>query len=119
VLEVAGVQENRHKAGRPFHPADVADALDWDAFFDRYFPGERRRHNLAAISAYGAYRHGGGGWEGHLPSPPKLRLVPKDPDAPAIEAESETAVATQRLLVAMAAMQPADSESGSPQPGGN
>jgi len=118
VLEVAGVQENRRKASPLFRPADVADELDWDAFSDRYFPGERRRHHLTAISAYGAYRHGGEGWEGYLPRPPRLRLVPKDPDALAIEAESETAVATQRLLVAMAAMQPSDNESGyRPQPG--
>jgi hypothetical protein len=32
------------------------DALDWQAFCAAYFPG-RRRHDLAAIIAYSAYRH--------------------------------------------------------------
>ena len=32
------------------------DALDWQAFRAAYFPG-RRRHDLAAIIAYAAYRH--------------------------------------------------------------
>jgi hypothetical protein len=36
---------------------EVPDGLDWDAFSTRYFPG-RRRHNLEAISAYGAYANG-------------------------------------------------------------
>ena len=29
--------------------------LDWQAFLARYFPG-RRRHDLEALAAYGAYR---------------------------------------------------------------
>jgi hypothetical protein len=36
---------------------DVPDALDWDAFSTRYFPG-RRRHELDAICAYHEYQHG-------------------------------------------------------------
>jgi hypothetical protein len=36
---------------------DVPDGLDWDAFSTRSFPG-RRRHDLVAINAYDAYKHG-------------------------------------------------------------
>lgn len=35
--------------------ADVPDGLDWQAFSAAYFPG-RRRHDLHALTAYGAYR---------------------------------------------------------------
>jgi hypothetical protein len=38
--------------------ADAPDGLDWQAFSAAYFPG-RRRHDLEALSAYGAYRHSG------------------------------------------------------------
>jgi hypothetical protein len=115
---VAGDQENRPSASPLPCPADLADTLERDAFFDRNFPGERRRHNLTAISAYAAHRQGGEELEDGVPTRPRLRLVPKDPDAPVIEAEEETAVATQRLMVAMAAMQAWDNEGGnSPEPG--
>lgn len=33
-----------------------ADQLDWSAFLTRFFPN-RRRHDLAALAAYAAYRH--------------------------------------------------------------
>jgi hypothetical protein len=36
---------------------DVPAGLDWDAFSTHSFPG-RRRHDLGAISAYDAYKHG-------------------------------------------------------------
>ena len=35
--------------------ADAPDGLDWQAFSAVYFPG-RRRHDLEALTAYGAYR---------------------------------------------------------------
>ncbi len=35
--------------------ATPRDPLDWTAFVDAYFPGSRR-HNLAAVASYGAYR---------------------------------------------------------------
>ena len=35
--------------------ADAPDGLDWQAFSVTYFPG-RRRHDLEALTAYGAYR---------------------------------------------------------------
>lgn len=34
----------------------VSEGLDWQAFSAAYFPG-RRRHDLEALIAYGAYRH--------------------------------------------------------------
>jgi hypothetical protein len=35
--------------------ADVPGGLDWQSFSAAYFPG-RRRHDLEALIAYGAYR---------------------------------------------------------------
>ncbi len=35
--------------------ADVPVGLDWQTFSAAYFPG-RRRHDLEALTAYGAYR---------------------------------------------------------------
>jgi hypothetical protein len=35
--------------------ADAPDGLDWQTFSAAHFPG-RRRHDLEAITAYGAYR---------------------------------------------------------------
>jgi hypothetical protein len=35
--------------------ADAPDGLDWQTFSAAYFPG-RRRHDLEALTAYGAYR---------------------------------------------------------------
>ena len=37
--------------------AGVGEKLDWDAFSALYFPG-RRRHDLDAVAAYGAYKQG-------------------------------------------------------------
>jgi hypothetical protein len=34
---------------------EIPDGLDWQTFSAAYFPG-RRRHDLEALSAYGAYR---------------------------------------------------------------
>jgi hypothetical protein len=36
--------------------ANAPAGLDWQAFSAAYFPG-RRRHDLEALTAYGAYRH--------------------------------------------------------------
>ena len=37
----------------------ASEMLDWNAFTTAYFPG-RRRHDLEALVAYGAYRRGEG-----------------------------------------------------------
>lgn len=39
----------------PNHGATVQHGLDWQGFLALYFPG-RRRHDLEALTAYGAYR---------------------------------------------------------------
>ena len=85
----------------------VGEKLDWDAFSARYFPG-RRRHDLDAVAAYGAYRQGRD-WQnsGAVKTPPRLTLVPSEPVAP----ESD-GPAVERLLVAVAAEQVWEREAG-------
>jgi hypothetical protein len=48
---------NRKRRGKPGTSAtsDRPDGLAWDQFRDLYYPNSRR-HNLAAIVAYGEYR---------------------------------------------------------------
>src|SRR6266511_4472408 len=60
-------------ASAPVLPAaGVGEKLDWDAFSARYFPG-RRRHDLDAVAAYGAYKQGRD-WRNSSPqtTPPTL-----------------------------------------------
>ncbi len=90
-------------------PATAAAAMEeklaWDAFSALYFP-ERRRHDLEAVAAYGAYREGRD-WQNtnsRTTSPPRLTLVPNESTRSAIEEESRDAAA-ERLLVAVAAEQ--------------
>jgi hypothetical protein len=91
--------------------AEVGEKLDWDAFSARYFP-ERRRHDLDAVAAYGAYRHGHDSQSsGRQTAPRKLPLVPNGSAPPAIDAESE-GPALERLLVAVAAEQVWEGEGG-------
>ena len=45
----------RNRASVVASGADVPAGLDWQAFSAAYFPG-RRRHDLEALTAYGAYR---------------------------------------------------------------
>ena len=81
-------------------PAEVAEALDWQAFSARYFPG--RSHDSEARSAYAAYRLGR---EWHQ-RPTRLRLVPTEPAFAVVELEPGEAGAG-RLLAAVAAVPPA------------
>jgi hypothetical protein len=59
-------EQRRHPGFATKHPmtdqvasaaasTEVADGLDWHTFSAAYFPG-RRRHDLQAVIAYGAYR---------------------------------------------------------------
>ena len=80
--------------------AEVAEALDWDAFSNRYFP-ERSRHDSEARSAYAAYKQGRE-WR---TTPARLRLVPTEPAPTAVELESDEA-GRERLLAAVAALDP-------------
>jgi hypothetical protein len=78
--------------------AEVAEALDWDAFSACYFP-ERSRHDSEARSASAAYRLGR---EWHQ-RPTRLRLVPTEPASAVVELEPGEAGAG-RLLAAVAAV---------------
>ncbi len=79
--------------------AEAAEALDWEAFSNRYFPG-RRRHDMEALTAYATYKQGRE-WR---TTPARLTLVPTEHVSAAVERESEEA-GTRRLLAAMAAEQ--------------
>ena len=41
----------------PRRAAEAAEALDWEAFSNRYFP-RRRRHDIEALTAYATYTQG-------------------------------------------------------------
>ena len=99
-------------ASAPVLPAaGVGEKLDWDAFSARYFPG-RRRHDLDAVAAYGAYKHGRD-WQnsGAHMAPRRLTLVPRE-SAPAAIAPDSDGPALERLLVAVAAEQVWEGEGG-------
>jgi hypothetical protein len=80
--------------------AEVAEALDWQAFSARSFP-ERRRHDSEPRSAYAAYRLGRE-WRQR---PTGLRLVSTEPASAPVELGPGDAGAA-RLLAAVAAMPP-------------
>jgi hypothetical protein len=88
--------------------AEAAEALDWNAFSNRYFR-ERRRHDSEARSAYAAYKQGRE-WR---TTPARLSLVPPEHISVAAELEAEEA-GTRRLLAAVAAAHPREPHSGLP-----
>jgi hypothetical protein len=61
----------------PLRAEEAAEALDWNAFSNRYFP-ERRRHESEARSAYLAYSQGRE-WR---TTPARLSLVPGESASP-------------------------------------
>ena len=79
----------------PLRAAEAAEALDWEAFSDRYFPG-RRRHDMEALTAYGTYRQGRE-WR---TTPARLSVVPPEGVPFPVELEMEEA-GTRRLLASM------------------
>jgi hypothetical protein len=83
----------------PLRAAEAAEALDWEAFSNRYFPG-RRRHNMEALTAYATYTQGRE-WR---TTPARLSVAPTEHVPAAVELESEEA-GTRRLLAAIAAEQ--------------
>ena len=89
----------------PLSPAEVAEALDWDGFSNRYFRG-RRRHNSEARSAYAAYRQGRE-WR---TQPARVRLVPPERTSDA-EKLKRVEAGTRRLMAAMAARNARDKPS--------
>jgi hypothetical protein len=86
----------RVRTDSPLGAADAAEALDWDAFSRRYFPG-RKRHDAEARSAYAAYKQGRG-WR---TPPASLSLVPTDGVSAAEDHEREEA-GTRRLMAEIA-----------------
>jgi hypothetical protein len=80
----------------PLRAAEAAEALDWEAFSNRYFPG-RRRHDLDALTAYATYTQGHE-WR---TTPARLSVVPEHGPGPVEEAREEAGV--RRLLAAIAA----------------
>jgi hypothetical protein len=92
-------------------PAVGGGLLAWDDFCALHFPG-RRRHDLDAVAAYGAYRQGRD-WRnsGHRSSPPRLALVPNEPVGEEIDAAAK-ATAAERLLVSVATVHVADAAGG-------
>jgi hypothetical protein len=99
-------------ASAPVLPAaGVGEKLDWDAFSARYFPG-RRRHDLDALAAYGAYKQGRD-WQnsGAHEAPTRLTLVRSDSVPAAIAPESD-GPALERLLVAVGAERVWEGEGG-------
>lgn len=80
----------------PLRSEEAAEALDWEAFSNRYFPG-RRRHDMEALTAYATYTQGRE-WR---TTPARLSVVPTE-HVPAAELAREEA-GTRRLLAALAA----------------
>jgi hypothetical protein len=78
----------------PLRTTEPAEALDWEAFFNRHFPG-RRRHDMEALTAYPKYKQGRQ-WR---TTPARLSLVPTEHVSAAVEVEPEEA-GTRRLLAA-------------------
>jgi hypothetical protein len=78
---------------------EAAEALDWEVFSNRYFPG-RRRHDIEALAAYATYTQGRE-WR---TTPARLSVVPTKDFSAAVELEPEEA-GTRRQPAAMAANQ--------------
>ena len=81
----------------PLRAEEAAEALDWDAFSNRYFPG-RRRHDMETLTAYATYTQGRE-WR---TTPARLSVVPTE-NVPAAAEFEWHAAGTRRLLAAIAA----------------
>jgi hypothetical protein len=75
----------------------AAEALDWDAFSTRYFPG-RRRHNMEALTAYATYTQG----RESRTTPVRLKVVPTEHVSATVELAEAEEAATRRLPAAIA-----------------
>ncbi|HEY6960324.1 MAG TPA: hypothetical protein VI408_00400 [Gaiellaceae bacterium] len=84
----------------PLPAEEAAEALDWDAFSNRYFPG-RRRHNMEAVTAYVTYTQGRE-WR---TTPARLSVVPAEHVSAAVEPVEAEEAATRRQPAAIAANQ--------------
>jgi len=75
----------------------AAEALDWEAFSTRYFPG-RRRHNMEALTAYATHTQGRE-WR---TTPVRLKVVPTEHVSATVELAEAEEAATRRLPAAIA-----------------
>jgi hypothetical protein len=82
----------------PLRAAEAAEALDWEAFSNRYFPG-RKRHDMETVTAYATYMRGRE-WR---TTPARLSVVPTEHVPAAGELVESEGAGTRRLLAAMAA----------------
>jgi hypothetical protein len=78
---------------------DASGGLDWQSFSARYFPG-RRRHDLEALTAYGAYRN---------------RSRPRPKRASGEGAQADRRAQAQDAVLVAAAVQAWEAEGGSAQ----
>ena len=83
---------------QPLRAAEAAEALDWEAFSNRYFPG-RRRHDMEALTAYARYTQGRE-WR---TTPARLSVVPPEHVPATVELVESEEAGTRRLLAAIAA----------------
>ena len=81
----------------PLRSEEALEALDWEAFSKRYFPG-RRRHDTEALTAYATYTQGRE-WR---TTPARLSVVATEHVPTTVEFEWQEA-GTRRLLAAIAA----------------
>jgi hypothetical protein len=82
----------------PLRAEEAAEALDWEDFSNRYFPG-RRRHDMEALTAYATYTQGRE-WR---TTPARLSVVPPEDVSAAAELVESEEAGTRRLLAAIAA----------------
>jgi hypothetical protein len=75
---------------------EAAEALDWEAFSRRSFPG-RRRHDMEALTAYATCRQGRE-WR---TTPARLRVVPPEHVPAAVELVESEEAGTRRLPAAI------------------
>jgi hypothetical protein len=80
----------------PLRAAEAAEALDWEAFSNRYFPG-RRRHDMEVLTAYATYTQGHE-WR---TTPARLSVVAPERVPAAVELAREEA-GLRRLVAVLA-----------------
>jgi hypothetical protein len=79
-LDAPTKRELSQVAATAIGSSDVPDGLDWQAFSTAFFPG-RRRHDLEALTAYGAYRRSHTGYEQSLNKPAPTEDADTGPSA--------------------------------------
>jgi hypothetical protein len=96
-LRVNHEASGRLRTASALRAAEAAEALEWDAFCNRYFRG-RKRHDSQARSAYAAYKQGR---EWRM-QPARLSIVATE-DLSATDKQEREEAGTRRLMAAIAA----------------